>query len=199
MLLTVVAGVSLLVAAGYGGDTKARIVSGLLSMDPLTRQAAFNQVISERTGTIQALVSLLDRKGIDKSYQGTLHRAIVLLGMLRAKAAVAPLSAFLLYVPEGFETEEETPTEAYYVATVALAHIGFPAIEPMLGRIRMADGERERHLAAWVIMEIEGREQALNRLNALAQSGRSQAVRRFEAAAKYIATYEPTFTPPSAE
>ena len=133
VLLSAVTATILLTGIGYGGDTKTRAISGLLSADPLTRQAAFDRVVAERARTVQELISVLGRKGIDKSYQGPLHRAIVLLGKLRAREAVAPLSKFLLYVPVGFETEEEIPIEAYHVAAVALAEIGFPAIDAMCG------------------------------------------------------------------
>lgn len=144
VLLSAVTATILLTGIGYGGDTKTRAISGLLSADPLTRQAAFDRVVAERARTVQELISVLGRKGIDKSYQGPLHRAIVLLGKLRAREAVAPLSKFLLYVPVGFETEEEIPIEAYHVAAVALAEIGFPAIDAMLAKIRNAPEEREK-------------------------------------------------------
>jgi len=199
MLPAVVVGTLLFGGVGYGEKMKTSIASALLSTEPLTRQAAFDQVVGERKTTVQELISILGRSNVDRLYQGPLHRAIVLLGELRAKEAVAPLSGLLSYVPQDFETEEQIPTEAYYVATVALVEIGFPAIEAMLAKIRNADDKLERELAAWVIMEIEGKEQALNRIEALTRRAAARTTGRFQGAARYIETYEPTFEPPSPE
>jgi len=183
------------VAAGSDSANSRPDVEGLLNKKPLERQGAFNRVLRERKATIQELISLIERRDIDKEFYGPLHRAIVLLGKLRAKEAVKPLSGFLTYVPEGFMLDEDIPSEAYYVAAVALWQIGQPSISAMLMVIRHSDDPVERNIAAWVIMQIEGQDQATHRMEVLVVSDKLYK-ERFEAAKQFIETYKPTFEHP---
>lgn len=172
-----------------GGDTNS--VSGLLSANPLERQHASDRVLKQRADIIRELVSVIERPDTDKSCDGPLHRAIVLLGKLRAEEAVEPLADRLMFIPEGFRVEEDIPSEAYYVSAVALVQIGYPSINVMLSRIKLTQDQRERSLAGWVVSQIEGKEQASYRLRRLAETdSSSRAI--WDTAAAGISAYVPT-------
>lgn len=178
-----------------GESMNLSIVTGLLSEQPLERQVTYKKILEQRTKTIEELLLILKIKNIDKSYEGTLHRTIKLLGKLRAEEAVQPLLEYFMYVPEGFETDEMIPTEAYYVAAVALIEIGEPSIPFMLLKIKQTDSKEEQKLAGWVIMQIEGKEQALHRMEDTIKTEDGQKD-RFMEAKTYIEKYKATFDNP---
>ena len=181
--------------ASYGENTKKTIAAGLLSSKPLERQAIFNQVLEQRAKTIEELLSILNKEDVDRSFNGPLHRAIELLGRLRAKESVEVLSKFLTYVPEGYATEEDIPTEAYYVSAVALIEIGEPSIPSMLTIIKETPSKIERNIATWVIMGIEGKEQALNRIKNMIEIDKVHK-ENFLFAKEYMENYKVTFGNP---
>lgn len=171
-----------------GEDTDTGLASRLLAGRPSDCRDIAERVLGQRGATIRQLILVLGEDGVDRSYRGPLHVSITLLGKLRAAQAVEPLSAMLTYVPEGFEADEAIPSEHYYVAAVALGDIGQPAIPAMLDTIKTAQRQQERNLAAWVIMQVEGKDQALHRFSVLARAD-GQASQRFRAAGDYLRTY----------
>lgn len=172
------------------------ITSDLVSKRPLERQAAYDVILRQRDGVIRQLLAILDNGKVDKSYQGGYHRAITLLGKLRAKEAVKPLAGIMEYIPDAFESEEVLPSEAYYVAAVALIDIGQPAIPLMLETIKTSKSSKQRDIAAWVIMEIEGKAQALNRIQTAIENKPKEASQGMHTAKEYIANYKATFGHP---
>jgi len=175
-----------------------KIVGALFSKVSLERQAVEQRLLKQRSDTIQELIWALD-EGVDRSFDGTLHRAIRLLGKLRADEAVGPLSRlWLLYIPDNFVTTEMLPSEAYYVVAVALKEIGNPAVPVMLATIGTSSVKRERDVAAWVIMEVEGREYAISLLRVRIDSEVEPLKKApYEDAIKFIENYQPVFKHPS--
>jgi hypothetical protein len=177
--------------------------SALLSENPYERSVAFDRIVSERETLIRDLISVVTRGDADKSYNGPLHTAIRLLGKLRATAAVPALSGRLMYLPEypfGIVWQDEMlPTECYYPCALALRDIGEPSsVRAMVGTIgRASTGEEERDLAAWVIMEIEGKDQTAHRFDDLIKQGGPHK-EKYEAAKQFILNYKPVFEPPAA-
>jgi len=178
-----------------GADTPVSTISKLQSLDPLIRQAAFDTLVNDRKDAIAKVLTILKQEDIDKAFNGPLHRSIELLGHWRASEAVPALTGILLYIPNGFITDEMIPREAYYVSAVALVHIGEPSIGAMVERIRSSKSKSERQLAAWVIREIEGKEQAQYRLARLSQQDRI-AAEQYQDAELFVRTYVPKFEPP---
>lgn len=162
---------------------------GLFSEDSAERAAAYARYERQHQAWVDELLAVLDAPDVDRTHGGTLHLAIRLLGELRARDAVEPLRELLTFVPslEGglWVQTEDLPTEAYYVAAVALTRIGKPATEPMLLVIRNSSDPLERDLAAWVLKEIEGDALALYLLARRASAG-TQGKERFEQAREYI-------------
>lgn len=183
---------SLLIIALYAEEMKLTIVAGLLSEDVLERGTTYNKILDQRKNTINELVSIINQPNIDKSSESnSFYYAIELLKISRAKEAVNALSNHLMYVYDYLRTDETLPSEYYYVVAVALVEIGNQSIESMLAKIQKGDSEEERNLAAWVIMQIDGKEQALNRMDIMINKG-GESKERFESAKKYIENYKPT-------
>lgn len=183
--------------ATQGADEAASAVADLLSKAPLTRQAAFDRILGERTRMIKDLVAILQKPDIDTSFNGPRHRAVVLLGQIRATEAVEPLAKCLMYVPEGFMVYEAIPREAYHVCAVALRDIGEPSVPAMLKVIAGSSNQEERDIAAWVVMEVEGKSQARCRFEGLAKMAKDDTSRaRYKSAGDYIQSYKPDFDPP---
>jgi hypothetical protein len=101
-----------------------------------------------------------------------------------------------MYMPTNFGTDEDIPSEAYYVAAVALRNIGNPALEAVLARIEESDNQDERDLAAWIVREIDGPEQAEFRLRRWAER-RPHGADRFRSAAAFVANYQPILAHPA--
>ena len=174
----------------------------LLSENHLERQAAYDGILADRQETIQELMSVVGRKDIDTTVNGPLHKAILLLGKLRATEAVTVLSSRLTYLPDYpggvVFVDEMGPREAYYPCALALRDIGEPSIRAMVGTIGQAStSEEEGNLAAWVIMEIEGKEQAAHRFDDLIKQG-APYKEKYEAAKQFIINYKSVFEPPAA-
>jgi HEAT repeat protein len=158
----------------------------LMSPDRQTRQSAHYDILAERKRTIEHLIGILESRPDDRSFGSSFHFAVVLLGELRATEALMQLNNLLLYVPDEFEAHRSIPPELRHVAAVALRDIGEPAVGGMLGRISATHDENEGRMAAWVILQIEGKEQALRRISM--EADRTPWVReKFETAAKFVA------------
>lgn len=184
---------TVLIGLVYAEETKLTITAGLLN--ETERSATYEKILEQRVDTIKELISIIEQKDVDKSFLGPLNYAISLLSKLRAKEAVEALSNLLIYIPPDFRTREILRSEHYYVAAVALVEIGNPSIDAMLTKIQKSDSEEERNLATWVIMEIEGKKQALNRMNLMIKKDGLDKD-RFESAKKYIENYKPIFGHP---
>ena len=177
---------------------KEQPVPGLWSENPSEQLAAFRQVLSERKQIIQRLIVIAQTSGIKSDADGPRAKAIRLLGTLRAEEAVEPLSRFITYAPRVNFIWEMMPREAYYVCAVALCDIGEPSVPAMLRKIDTSEDEEERNIAAWVIMQIEGKDQAAHRMSTLMETSKydSRAHSRYLAAKDYILNYKPVFEPP---
>lgn len=195
LILAVVVIRAIALGAQDGSDAAAQ----LRSEHPQERVAAFKRILSGRKSRIQQLLSIVDDPEVDNASDGPLYYAITLLGELRAAEAVRSLSARLTYLPKGpLVVTTAVPSEAYYVAANALRQIGQPSIKPMFLVIRKSDNETERNLAAWVVMQVEGKEQALPRIERRIAVGRAGQA-HFEEAKRYIETYRPSFRYPGSK
>lgn len=172
-------------------------VAGLLNSDPLKRQMAYQKIQKDQKALIGGLLEIIAKDDVDTTFNGPLHYAVVTIGELRAKEGIEPLLKRFMYVPDGFSTEERIPREFYYVSAVALKEIGAPAIEYMVKEIRTSEDQARRNLAAWVIMEVEGKDQALHRLNTAASTFKDAQKERLISSAKYLETWEPRFGNPT--
>ncbi len=179
-----------------GADASQAKIEDLMSSDPLKRQATLRTVQESRKQTIDALLGIASKPGCNKIFNGPLHYSIVLLGKLRACEAVKTLSRLLMFVPDGFETDEELPREYHFVAAVALVSIGNPAIDPMVSVITSVDDKEERNLAAWVLMQIDGKELAIRRLEYLAEKDVGAPKERLLAAKTHLENWKPFFGNP---
>jgi len=183
-------------------DDEQSNVAGLSSESAITRLKTFRRIAQERKSIVSDLILVLNRDDVDTSFRGPLHMAIDLLGELRAEEAVGPLSKHLMFVPRsemGMEVGNKS-REHYYVSAVALTKIGQPAIQSMIRIVLESLNDKERNLAAWVIMKIEGSDQAIHRLHSLVQKNKnSLAVSMLEEAESYLRFYRPSFDPPSPE
>jgi len=184
--------VSLAVINLFGKDIE--ITDGLFSKKPNIRLSTYESILQHREILIKKLLSILEIKDIDKNFRGPYHKAIELLGKYRAKEAVSILANIIEYIPEYYESDEWIRSESYYVAACSLTEIGQPSIPAMMSIIRNSTSSKKRDLATWVIVEIEGKEQALNRIEAsIIKDDKKQSLIE---AKKYIKNYKIEFGNP---
>lgn len=196
LILVVGSAIALHSAGGIQGAYSS-VRSALLGEDPGEAMAAMARISRERSEAISALITITGKHDVDNSWNGVRHRAILLLGEMRAMEAVGPLSNNLAFVPTGtIVTYEALPREAYYPAALALSQIGTPAVKRMLGLISTSRDEQTRNLAAWVVLEAEGKEVAEFRLQKELEKSFRNSKPRVEAALKFIQNYKPVFGPP---
>ena len=146
------------------------------------------KIINYRTHQIRKLLEIVriySRKKNDK-----FCRAIQLLGKLRAtdEEVILKLSRYLSYVPDDIKEKKKKISEKDHVAAVALVEIGYPSVRIMMKRIAEAESDEKIELAAWVIMKIEGKQQALNRIQDAVEK-HADSKRNFQKAYKYIKEY----------
>jgi hypothetical protein len=115
---------------------------------------------------------------------------------MRASESVLLLSEILASCSElDTDNSSNNKTAHYYFSAAALVKIGNPSIDTMLSKIKYSKNELERELASWVIMEIEGKEQAIYRFGKLKEREKNYA-EQFDSAIKYIENYKVTFGNP---
>lgn len=159
------------------------------------RQSDIDAVMSQRHELINQYMGRLTPPNASTDPDPQFDLAIKGLGELRAIEAAGMLSQHLMYLPEKITPDDKCTTEMYYPAAVALARIGEPAVQFLVDNIRHGYGD-ERKLAAWVVMTIESKAQAIHRLDDLiARDGDSHG--RIAAARQYLATYKLTFDVPT--
>lgn len=155
--------------------TKKSIAWGLMTTDSESRKQVFNNILNGNHSTIERIYIKLDLIQMvetqwhkaDRSYEGTLHLAIVLLGKLKAKEAVASLSTRLMFVPTGSPVSETNR-----VCAVALSQIGERAVPAVLKTLCKSGDSEERDVAAWVVYNVDDQgkgmaRKAIDRLNLL--------------------------------
>lgn len=161
----------LLASAASDEDIEAE--TGILSRNIVERAQAAKRLRRQRAEAIDHLVSVLDhlklQDDVDDSFFGARSYVIQILGEYRAEQAVPILVSGITFIPSGFELDESIPAEAYNLCAVALRDIGRPAI-PRLTRVALhAEAEDEWRLAAWVLAQIEGVDEAEHRLTRVAK------------------------------
>jgi len=136
------------------------------------RQAAFDEIRDERKRVVRGLITILESKE-SAGPLSPVRLAIELLGELRAAEAVKPLCEWLTYAPGG---------DPKLTTTMAVT-------------IRNCADEEKRKVAAWVLMKIEGKDQAVARLQKSLErrAGGQPQEKRWKEAIEYIRTYKPSF------
>lgn len=177
------------VAVVHGADSP--IVSSFLSYDGNRISSTTNQITTNYDSTVKALISIVEDKDVDITWGGPLTEAVNLLGKLRAKDAANALVGRIMLLPTDIVCTEMLPSQEYFVCAKALVDIGEPSIDAVMQRIRLSDNKSEREMAAWVIMSIEGRDQAIHRLQMLAAKEK-QYRSRFVSAVDYLNNFKLT-------
>ena len=192
---------NLVLFAGEGSTPDAldrlQAKEGILGGGP-ARRAAFAEILECRKRVVTRLIEIVGKKDLqDTGEWSSFYLAIVLLGEWRAPEAVEVLSRNLVYYQNtgGFFTTD-TRCESPYPAAVALSKIGLPAIQAMDSLVSESADPETRKVAAWTLMKIEGKDQAINRLESkIIRCGDKDLgqKRRLKSAADYIKNYEPEF------
>lgn len=165
--LKVTAVVVLLVTGAFfvcGAEELQGYIADLVSGEARKSGAAEEHLRDSRDSLVKDLVRALDAPLNDESQVGGQASIIRLLSEYRAAEAVDVLASGITFIPSGFMTDEEIPAERYCICAGALTKIGYPAIEKMLQMVYFSEDAEERKLAAWVLLKIEGKEQAVHRL-----------------------------------
>lgn len=165
--------------AGLCQSVAAINADDFLSSELMKRRAAYEKIVSvtdstDRHEAIDFLVVILDADTQNTQFEGTLHLAIKALGVLKAKRAIPYMLPYFTFVPDMYIIEESIPTQWYYPTARAFVAIGEPAIPYLDTIVSSPDRSDEaKRLAAWVIMEVVGKEGAIERLSALEQESAS--------------------------
>lgn len=183
--------------AGAQSSAESPIGIGQLSSQSfLDRRVAYSSILSQRDELIAALLANVQNETPDLKWGSAYYYSIRLLGDLRAKEAVGALTVRLTYLPIGDEfSSEALPEEYYYPCAVALTRIGEPAIKAMLSAITTSRNDDEVRLASWVVLQIEGKKQAVHRLDDLVTE-EPWLRAHYEVAKSHILSWKPVFRRP---
>lgn len=174
-----------------------QISEALLGNDPQAQRIALGTIRQQHSDNVKSLVRFVGQGGVDDTWEGPRHLAIRLLGDIRATEAIPVLSKRLTFMPTGVVETEMLPREYYYPCAVALVNIGAPCVGAMIDTISWNEDKTTRDLAAWVVMKVEGKEEAANHLQDLAAKSYDKKHKpRLQAAQDFVANYVPDFTSP---
>ncbi len=187
------------------------VENDLFSANRIERWACYREIVSvtdeeEKLVLKETLTHLLKEciqdKDVNKSYKGPLHLIIKALGELQAKEAIPDMLEFFVFAPDCYIRTEIIPTQYYYPVAVALIKIGDPSIMYMqkviCDEINLKDKERNaelhsdeaKQLAAWVMMDIMGKEKALEKLQALEIENQSYLLEDGRTISDYIINFK---------
>ncbi|NLN76095.1 MAG: hypothetical protein GX139_07265 [Armatimonadetes bacterium] len=146
-------------------------IEDLKSTDQWVREWAEQRLLAIHTSVVKGLIKIVEDESADQAMHGPLYRSVALLGAYRAPEGIGALVGRLTYLPSLPDrvrpVEEEY--EGYYPCAKALVSIGLPARDKMTSIIGGSSNELERALAAWVLVKIEGKEQAVSLLDRYAK------------------------------
>lgn len=145
------------VASKY--DPIAALLRGDTSEDlrPNGHATPWQQITFEYDYTVNGLIKVLNKKKLNRDGKGPVIVAVMLLGELRAKKAVKPLSKMISYQPKYYQPADDLDCSTFYYfpAAVSLGQIGQPAMRTMLEIIESEKSTPlDRKLAAWVLTQI---------------------------------------------
>ena len=169
-------------------------IADLASKDRWVREFAERRLLDVQAEITKGLVGIVEDTTSDQSFNGALYRAITLLGEYRAAEGTNALASRLTYLPVkgDFVPQIEGEYEAYYPSAKALVSIGQAAVDAMIQKVGGSENEQERALATWVLVKIEGKEQATSRFERLARDTRDTRWRdSFRWAKDYATSYAP--------
>lgn len=196
ILLVLVLGSVVCLAATVGLPIK----QGLFSADTNEQRMAIGTIRRQHAENVGLLIQLVGQKDVDDSWEGVRHLSIRLLGDMLATEAIPVLAERLTYLPTGPIVTEVLPREFYYPCAVALVNIGPPSVGAMIYTIHWNKDTTMRDLAAWVLMQIEGKEQAAQHMQDLADKSYDNRTKpRLQEAHDFIANYKPILSPPGVE
>jgi hypothetical protein len=197
----------LVTAMAYAAQSNLRYFSGLTNENPQRRVLEFSKAERERDDKVQELISIIESANLQNRSMATredgpIALAIALLGKYRAPEAVPVFASRLTFLPTRTSPIVQTeirPTQYFYPCVSALLRIGdHNVVQTMLIRISMSDQDEERALAAWVMMEIEGKERAINSIESMAAGTGGENRQRLLATKENLRTFKPTYGPPAA-
>lgn len=143
---------------------------------------------------IKKLVGIVNDEKVDQSYNGPFYRAVELLGIYRATECIFTLTDRITYLPSGNEFMPiiKSEYEDYYPCASALVSIGEPSVYYMISKIGAPGNDLQRELATWVVVKIEGKENAAARFDRLIKDNKDDRWRaNYQWAKDYATSYKP--------
>jgi len=181
----------------WAHDVEDKFQAALYSEDPDVRLMAFEHYGARRADAIRQMMSVIESERASLEFEGSMHQAIDMLGRYRAAEAVRLLVKHIDFQPENMALDPYAPQQARYVAAFALAQIGEPAVAQMNSVILTEQSRERRELAAWVVLQVRGREGASDYFGRVAEACRDARQRqRFVDAKAYVTNFEEVLEPP---
>lgn len=175
----------LLLLTGYSarGLKAEDNVRKLMSEDSGIQSAAEKKIAAERKEMIEQLLKIVKQKQQSFSPDGAMHRALRILGILRAAEAVDDLLGVVDYRPLIVDDEVGFP------AAYALIEIGKPASLKALARLRKETDPLRRRLLVEVIKGVEGKDAAVFLIETeLKKTGNPRSALNLKSALKQLKT-----------
>ena len=175
--------------------------AGLLSAERDVRVESYTTEYQQREEKIKELLTIVAMKNADDSESGALTSSIHLLGAMRAKEAVIPLAQKLAFMPvreNRYTGDARTPSQMYYPAVSSLVKIGDveATVKALTNQIGVSRSKKERELAAFVIMELAGKDDAVTVLSDAINRVGTEGRQHYEESVDYLQNFEPTLGPP---
>jgi hypothetical protein len=163
----------------FGEESVSHYVDKLRAGDWETRNAAESAILTTRKNTIDALLCLLQERGIAGRDTDSVRRAIYILGEMRATNASEDLVDAIVFpvviagngrpklVPQRMGSALlETKGEEKYPAVEALVKIGEPCLPFVLRKIVNTKNDFELRACLRVLTELKGNAKAVETLEA---------------------------------
>lgn len=130
-------------------------IAQLRSDDPKIREEAVREILRTRQEMIADIENVVrDFKG-DDARESTVKVAITLLGKLRSIESLPLLVDSLTFFSP--ETKSIRNPDSYFPCINALIEIGYPAVDPLLKKVKESDDEDAMRCAAFTLKRMLGK------------------------------------------
>jgi hypothetical protein len=177
----------------------------LRSQEPAVRDQAVKEALASRKTQIQALLRIVNDRGLRETNRPAVVTAVKLLGNLRAEEASAALADLLLFGERADihasldeELKDLLPPDTLAPAVAALIKIGVPSLKPVTKQLlSISDENKDKDVLCyhclWVIKGVLGPRLGKAYLEDLASKDKAAAQSEFvNYGIKFMDTYAKT-------
>ncbi|MGH7927175.1 MAG: hypothetical protein ACREQV_05220 [Candidatus Binatia bacterium] len=166
--------------------TVEMLLEDVRSEDAYLREDARHGLRKKRENVIKSMMAVFETKSDELEFLSAKDKAVYILGEYRAVEAVDLLAKNIAYQSPFSNQASFNRPLINYLAAQALVKIGCPSREAIRRQLIMPATVEEMKLFTFVILEIDGEEMGLFRLERWLEQAETQRAKRLEFNIRYL-------------